>query len=88
MLCCFVTRFKGSREIFDSDKYEISTDGDKYTLLIKNVFGEDQDEYVVRASNAGGSKTSRADLEIRGNRDKAMHYDAILNVMISCQADV
>ena len=78
MLCCFVTRFKGSREIFDSDKYEISTDGDKHTLLIKNVFGEDQDEYVVRASNAGGSKTSRADLEIRGNLFSLFQYYILL----------
>ena len=60
----FVFRFKGSREVFDGDKYEISADGDRYTLVVKNVFGEDQDEYVVRASNGAGSKTSRADLEI------------------------
>ena len=65
LLCC-VARFKGSREIFDSDKYSISSEGDRYILTVKNAFGEDEDEYVVRASNGGGSKTSRADLEIRG----------------------
>jgi hypothetical protein len=29
-----------------------------------DVFGEDQDEYSCKASNNGGSRTSRAELEI------------------------
>lgn len=57
-------RYKGSREIFDDHKHEIVADGDTYSLIIKEVFGEDQDEYLCRASNRGGTKTSRADLEI------------------------
>ncbi|XP_041366543.1 twitchin-like isoform X3 [Gigantopelta aegis] len=57
--------FKGSREIFDSDKFEISSEGDKQILVVRNVYGEDADEYSCRASNRGGSRTSRAELEIR-----------------------
>ncbi|XP_069132542.1 twitchin-like isoform X10 [Argopecten irradians] len=60
-----VSWFKGSRELYESDKYEITNDGNFYTLAIKDVFGEDQDEYSVRAVNKGGSRSSRADLEIR-----------------------
>ncbi|CAL1540886.1 unnamed protein product, partial [Lymnaea stagnalis] len=57
--------FKGVREIYDSDKFEISTEGDKQILVVRNIYGEDADEYSVRASNRGGSRVSRAELEIR-----------------------
>ncbi|XP_021346443.1 twitchin-like isoform X8 [Mizuhopecten yessoensis] len=60
-----VTWFKGSRELFDDNKYEITNDGNHYSMAIRDVFGEDQDEYSVRAVNKGGSRSSRADLEIR-----------------------
>ena len=40
-------------------------EGDKYVLEIKDVFGEDADEYCAKVSNRGGSKTTRADLQIR-----------------------
>jgi len=48
----------------ESSKYDITSSGDTYTLVVHNVFGEDHDEYSVRAANRGGSKTSRAELEI------------------------
>lgn len=48
----------------EGGKYEITHDGDKHTLIVHNVFGEDQDEYSARATNRGGSKTTRAELEI------------------------
>uniref|UniRef100_A0A0B7BN15 Uncharacterized protein n=1 Tax=Arion vulgaris TaxID=1028688 RepID=A0A0B7BN15_9EUPU len=57
--------YKGVREIFDSDKFEIRTEGDKQILVIRDIYGEDADEYSVRASNRGGSRISRAELEIR-----------------------
>ncbi|ESO91797.1 hypothetical protein LOTGIDRAFT_121777 [Lottia gigantea] len=57
--------YKGSRELYDTDKFEILTEGDKQILLIHNIYGEDADEYSCRASNKGGSKTSRAELSIR-----------------------
>lgn len=58
-------RYKGTRELFDSDKYEISQEGNKYILVVNDVFGEDADEYCIRASNSAGSRSSRADLTIR-----------------------
>ncbi|XP_023931299.1 twitchin isoform X3 [Lingula anatina] len=60
-----VTWFKGTRELFDSPKYEIYNDGDTYYLAVKDVFGEDADEYTVKATNRGGSRQSRADLLIK-----------------------
>ena len=58
-------RYKGSREIFDNDKFEIKTEGEKHILVVKDVYGEDADEYSARASNKGGSRVSRCQLEIR-----------------------
>lgn len=40
------------------------SEGDTYTLIINNVYGVDADEYVCRASNKGGSKSTRAELII------------------------
>ncbi|XP_074660014.1 twitchin-like [Tubulanus polymorphus] len=61
-----VTWFKGTREISDEDpKYEIHKDGDKHMLVVHDVFGEDSDEYSVRASNKAGTRTSRAELSIK-----------------------
>ncbi|KAK3703484.1 hypothetical protein RRG08_024788 [Elysia crispata] len=57
--------YKGSREIFDNDKFEIKTEGEKHILVVKDVYGEDADEYSARASNKGGSRVSRCQLEIR-----------------------
>ncbi|XP_077990140.1 twitchin-like isoform X3 [Glandiceps talaboti] len=56
---------KGSRELYDNDKYLMTREGDKCFLTISNVFGEDTDEYVCEASNRGGKKMSRADLIIK-----------------------
>jgi hypothetical protein len=60
-----VTWYKGARELFDSAKHEISSAGETYELTIKGVFGEDEDTYTVRATNAGGTKSSKADLRIK-----------------------
>ena len=37
---------------------------DTYTLIINNVYGVDADEYVCRAVNKGGVKSTRAELII------------------------
>lgn len=60
-----MVRFKGSRELTDSDKFEISRRDDTYTLIVHNVFGEDADEYCIKATTPAGSRSSRADLIIR-----------------------
>lgn len=56
--------FKGTRELYDGGKYEIYNEGDKQILVVHDVFGEDQDEYSCKASNPGGNRVSRANLEI------------------------
>jgi serine/threonine protein kinase len=60
-----ISWFKGSRELVESGKYEMSKEGDKYILEVHDVFGEDADEYSVRATNRGGSRTSRGELVIK-----------------------
>ncbi|KAK3103159.1 hypothetical protein FSP39_016894 [Pinctada imbricata] len=57
--------YKGTRELFDDRKFEILEEGDKHILIIHDVFGEDQDEYSVKAFNRGGSRVSRAELIIK-----------------------
>lgn len=49
----------------DSDKFEISKNGDTYILTVHNVFGEDADEYCIKATTPAGSRSSRADLSIK-----------------------
>lgn len=39
-------------------------EGDSYTLIINGVYGADADEYVCRASNKGGIKSTRGELLI------------------------
>ena len=58
-------RYKGSRELTESDKYSMSKDGDTYVLVVSDVFGEDADEYCVKATTPAGSRASRADLVIK-----------------------
>ncbi|GIY64293.1 twitchin [Caerostris darwini] len=60
-----ITWYKGVREIFEgTGKYTIMKEGDVHTLVINEVYGEDADEYSIRASNKGGVRTSRAELLI------------------------
>ncbi|KAK2728041.1 hypothetical protein QYM36_008498, partial [Artemia franciscana] len=60
-----ITWYKGTREIYTSNKYSIQKDGDTYILQINNVYGEDADEYSCRATNKGGTKSTRAELVIK-----------------------
>jgi len=39
-------------------------EGDSHTLIINGVYGADSDEYVCRASNKGGIKSTRGELLI------------------------
>lgn len=59
-----VTWYKGAREIGNGARYHVYADGDTYNLTINDVFGEDADEYVCRAVNKAGVKSTRAELVI------------------------
>ena len=52
----------------DNDKYEMSKEGDTFVLVVHNVFGEDADEYCVKATTRAGSRSSRADLTIKSKK--------------------
>jgi hypothetical protein len=57
--------YKGTRPLTEGPKYEMFREGDTYTLIVKDVYGEDADEYSVRATTAAGGRTSRAELTIK-----------------------
>lgn len=57
--------YKGSKELFDSSKYKITNEGDKFVLAIYACNLDDVDEYSVKAVNKGGSRMSRANLNVR-----------------------
>ncbi|CAF0817484.1 unnamed protein product, partial [Didymodactylos carnosus] len=57
--------YKGTKELFDSTKYSISRDGDKYVMVINNVTPDDIDEYTVKAKNKGGSRMCRCNVTVR-----------------------
>lgn len=57
-------RYKGAREITQGSKYHMLQEGNTYSLIVNDVYGEDADEYVCRATNKGGVKSSRAELVI------------------------
>lgn len=57
-------RYKGAREITQSARFHMFAEGETYTLIINDVYGEDADEYVCRAVNKGGVKSTRAELFI------------------------
>ena len=69
-----VSFFKGSKEIYDGNKYKITNDGCKYKLFIENVSQDDQEEYSVKASNRGASRMSHAYLTVKCNFNFAFIY--------------
>merc|ERR1719431_1752602 len=60
-----VSWYKGMRELIQGAKYVFTRDGDQYSLTVNNVFGEDEAEYMCRAFNVAGSRTSKADITIK-----------------------
>lgn len=60
----YLFRYKGAREITPSARHHMFYEGDSYTLIINGVYGADSDEYVCRASNKGGIKSTRGELLI------------------------
>lgn len=59
-----ITWYKGSREICNGSRYSVYSQNDVHYLVINDVFGEDADEYMCRATNKGGVKSTKAQLNI------------------------
>lgn len=59
-----ISWYKGAREITNGTRYNIYSQGDDHYLIINGVFGEDADEYVCRAVNKAGIRSTRAELAI------------------------
>ena len=43
----------------------MTKEGNTYILIIHDIYGEDADDYCVKAINKAGSRSSRADLKIK-----------------------
>jgi len=54
----------------------MTKDGDTYVLVVNDVFGEDADEYCVKATTAAGSRASRADLVIKSQCHRSVEITA------------
>lgn len=59
-----ITWYKGAREITNGTRYNIYSQGDDHFLIINDVFGEDADEYICRAANKAGVRSTKAELAI------------------------
>lgn len=59
-----ISWFKGAREIVNGSRYNIYSEGDCHNLIVHDVFGEDADEYVCRAVNRAGAKSTKGELLI------------------------
>nr|XP_054758206.1 myosin light chain kinase, smooth muscle-like [Lytechinus pictus] len=57
--------FQNGDKLENSIDIQISDEGDRYILVIPEVFDEDAGEYTVRAENAAGISTSQTILKIR-----------------------
>ncbi|XP_047491377.1 twitchin-like isoform X5 [Penaeus chinensis] len=60
-----ISWFKGMRELCNSAKYAMTRDGDSYSLTVHDVYGEDEDEYMCRAQNVGGIRSTKAEVTIK-----------------------
>lgn len=74
MQCYTMFRYKGAREITPSARHHMFYEGDSYTLIINGVYGADSDEYVCRASNKGGIKSTRGELLIMSKLESCIQY--------------
>lgn len=59
-----ISWYKGAREISNGARYHIYSEGENHFLHVNDVFGEDADEYICRAVNKAGAKSTRAALAI------------------------
>ena len=57
--------YKGTKELSDGVKYQITREGDKCILVINNANPDDVDEYSIKARNKGGSRMSRCNVNVR-----------------------
>ena len=69
----------GSKELpLSSSKYEMTKIDDYHSLLIRQVAPLDADEYVAKAVNAGGNRTSRANIVVKCMYDASHYYAAFM----------
>ena len=61
----FPIRYKGTKELSDGVKYNITREGDKCILVINNLTPDDLDEYSIKARNKGGSRMCRCNVNVR-----------------------
>nr|AZI15635.1 UNC-22 [Auanema rhodensis] len=57
--------FRGCKELVDTKKYTILNKGDTQVLIVNDLNSEDADEYTCRATNSSGTKSTRAQLQLK-----------------------
>merc|ERR1719187_2014730 len=60
-----ISWFKGMRELCTGAKYIMTRNDEEYSLTVNDVYGEDEDDYMCRAQNAGGIRTTKGELSIK-----------------------
>jgi len=58
-------RYKGTKELSNGPKYNITREGDRCILTINNLTPDDVDEYSIKARNKGGSRMCRSNVNVR-----------------------
>ncbi len=58
-------RFKNGVELRPSNRVRMSQDGDKATLVIKDVFEDDAGDITCELSNRKGKETATAKLKVQ-----------------------
>lgn len=72
-----ISWFKGMRELCNSAKYAMTRDGDSYSLTVHDVYGEDEDEYMCRAQNVGGIRSTKAEVTIKCKSTLCIYEDTV-----------
>lgn len=57
--------YKGVKELVDTKKFTILNKGDVQVLIINDLTTDDAEEYTCRATNASGTRTTRASLQLK-----------------------
>lgn len=78
-----VTWFRESQKIVSSADFEISQDGDLFSLVIPEVFCEDSGKFTAVAENSGGQAVCTAELLVLGQWSQTTYSCALIEHYIN-----
>jgi len=68
MNCCNCFRFRGDNLLSSGDKFKITADGGKHSLIISNVESSHGGKYTAKGSNDFGASRCTATLLVQGTQ--------------------